>query len=311
VNRTASVLPLFLLLLVFTTAIAHSADWRAWHYDGDPVAYRVDGNGAPVVQVHGIGAGASSEQTKYQIDALVAAGYQVYSLDLPGWGRSIGPQRLYTGQHYADAIAAFLEEVVAKPATLIGHSLGGAYAVGAASTRPDLVTALVLNAPVGVDSFTAESDARSTRLWERFVGSEVGQVLYRWLGSWPSILGFCRTSLYVDPSFCDLRTAFDYRQYTRQPSSIFAAAAFLTNNLGLDIRDHVAGLTQPILLIWGAENAFTPLTEAEGFVALSPSAQLEIIDQAGAMVNDENSALFNQLTLEHLAESLESSVVAD
>lgn len=155
-------------LLVSTTA--YSGDWRAWRYDGESVAYRVDGVGTPVVQVHGIGAGASSEQTKYQIGALVGAGHRVYSLDLTGWGRSIGPERLFTGPFYADLVAAFLDEVVAEPAALIGHSLGGTYAIAAAAARPDLVTALVLNAPVGVESFTTESTPASAQVWEKLGG---------------------------------------------------------------------------------------------------------------------------------------------
>lgn len=297
-------LMLFPLLLILFFAAGTSLareQWEFWDYQGDAVAYRLDGEGSPVVQIHGIGAGASSEQTKYQIDALVAAGYRVYSIDLTGWGRSIGPQRLFTGPYYAELVATFLQQVVAEPAALIGHSLGATYAIAAAASQPDLVTALVLNAPVGAESFIIESNDRSALLWQRFVTGDVGRAAYRALGSWPSLTSFCQSSLYVDPSFCDLPTIYDYRQFTRLEDSIYGAGAFLTGNLGLDVREDFAALQQPVLLIWGAESAFTPLSEAEAFLALNPDAQLEVIEQAGALVNDEQQALFDLLMLEHLA----------
>lgn len=297
--RTPFLSLVILIASLSVTSIAQGA-WQSWVYQGDTVAYRVDGRGSPVVQVHGIGAGASSEQTKYQIGALTAAGYRVYSIDLTGWGRSIGPPALFTGPYYGALIAAFLQDVVAEPAALIGHSLGGTYAIAAAASAPDSVTTLVLNAPVGAESFLIESSPASSQRWQRFVDSRAGQVFYDALGSWPSLAGFCRTSLYVDPSFCDLATLSDYRQYTRLPDSIFSAAAFLTGNLGLDVRDEFAALQQPVLLIWGAESAFTPLSEADAFLALNPAAELVVIEEAGALVNDEQQALFDQLTLDHL-----------
>lgn len=297
-SRSRLLLMAMIWFATVSIASAAWASWEEWEFDGDPVAYRLDGSGPPVVQVHGIGAGASSLQTRYQIDALVDAGYSVYSIDLTGWGRSIGPQRLFTGPYYANLVSAFLDEVVAEPAGLVGHSLGGTYVIAAAAQRPDLTTALVLNAPVGVESFTRESNRASARLWQGLVETAVGRAFYRALGSWASIAGFCRTSLYVDPSFCDLQTLYDYRQNTRQPDSIYAAAAFLTGNLGLDVRDEFASLNKPILLIWGDQSAFTPLSEAEAFIELNDNARLEVIEDAGALVNDERQDEFDALMLE-------------
>jgi len=297
---TWRILPVLCLALVFGPAWAAAPQWEEWEFQGDPVAYRVDGEGPAVVQIHGLGAGASSRQTRYQIDALVASGRRVYSIDLTGWGESIGPQRLFTGPYYADLVTAFLEEVVDGQAALIGHSLGGTYAIAAAAARPELVTALVLNAPVGVETFAQESNERTAARWQRLVESPEGQAFYRLLGSLPSIALFCRTSLYVDPSFCDAETLSDYRRYTREPDSIYAAAAFLTGNLGLPVGEDFASLPQPILLIWGRENVFTPLSEADAFLALNPGAALAVIDDAGAMVNDERQQEFDGLVLDLL-----------
>jgi pimeloyl-ACP methyl ester carboxylesterase len=201
---TVSRIILLTFLFLLTHHAAASGQWADWPFQEVPVAYRVDGDGPPVVQIHGIGAGASSEQTKYQIDALTVAGYRVYSLDLTGWGRPIGPRTLFTGEYYSDLLSAFLTDVVGTPSARIGHSLGATYAIAAAASNPGQVTALVLNATVGAESFTTESDAASEARWNRFVSGIGGKFWYRALGSWISLTAFSRTSLYVDPSFCDL-----------------------------------------------------------------------------------------------------------
>ncbi|MFN0102271.1 MAG: alpha/beta fold hydrolase [Bryobacteraceae bacterium] len=270
-------------------------------YQGAPIYYSVLGDGPAVVQVHGIGAGASSEQVKYQIQALVSAGYRVYSLDLPGYGRSIGPAQLFTGPFNAAMLTAFIDQLPAGPVGMVGHSLGGTYAIAAAAARPGRVAALVLNAPVGVIAFTNESTTESAQRWQNFVTSPAGARLYEALGSWRNIKQFCVDLLYVDESFCGAPTVQDYYQYTQVPESIYGAAAFLTGNLGLNVRDEFAGLTQSILLVYGAQNRLTSINEMNEFLRLNARARLTVIEQAGPIANDEKSAEFNQLMLAELA----------
>lgn len=269
-------------------------------YQGVPVYYSVSGSGPAVVQLHGIGAGASSEQVKYQIQTLVAAGYRVYSLDLPGYGKSIGPAQLFTGPFNAGMLTAFIDQLPAGPVALIGHSLGATYSIAAAAARPTRVNALILNAPVGAVAFTTESTPESAQRWQDFVNSPEGARFYDVLGSWRNLKDFCVDLLYVNASFCGAPTVQDYYQYTRIPESVFGAAAFLTGNLGLNVRDEFASLTQSILLVYGAQNRLTPISEMDAFLQLNSRARLSIIDQAGPIVNDEKSDVFNQLVLTEL-----------
>ena len=67
----------------------------------------------------------------------------VYTLDLPGHGRSGGPGcDTITG--YAEAVAAFLHAVGIDLAIVTGHSMGGAIAITLALDFADLVAGLVL-----------------------------------------------------------------------------------------------------------------------------------------------------------------------
>ncbi|WP_315756390.1 MULTISPECIES: alpha/beta hydrolase [unclassified Bradyrhizobium] len=70
-------------------------------------------------------------------------GFAVLAPDLPGHGRSAGPA-LPTIAAMADWIVALLQALNAKPAHLIGHSMGSLIALDAAARHPDRVSALSL-----------------------------------------------------------------------------------------------------------------------------------------------------------------------
>src|SRR4051794_26429958 len=89
---------------------------------GYRVHYRVAGEGAPIVLVHGVGSSAVTYQGN--LPALAQAG-RVYAIDLPGHGLSDLPPIEYRVEEGAAFVRAFVEEVCGQPAVLIGLSAGG------------------------------------------------------------------------------------------------------------------------------------------------------------------------------------------
>src|SRR5580704_13089924 len=66
-------------------------------------------------------------------------GYAVLAPDLPGHGRSAG-QPLATIAEMAEWTAALLDAASARPAKLIGHSMGSLIALETAARHPDKVS---------------------------------------------------------------------------------------------------------------------------------------------------------------------------
>lgn len=97
--------------------------------------------GPPLVLLHG---GAWRWQAFQTLLAGLSTRWHLYALDLPGHGRSDRTPGRYHVRHFADEVARFLEEVVAEPAALVGHSVGGVVAMMAADRVPRGVSALVL-----------------------------------------------------------------------------------------------------------------------------------------------------------------------
>jgi pimeloyl-ACP methyl ester carboxylesterase len=79
----------------------------------------------------------------------------VTALDLPGVGRSDGPDQGYSIPELAHDAAALCAEVGIERPVVVGHSLGGVIAVELAARYPSLPSALVLVDPPSIDPLPA------------------------------------------------------------------------------------------------------------------------------------------------------------
>lgn len=93
---------------------------------------------ATVVYVHG-----NLGSYRWFTEAMELPGVRTFALDMPNFGRSEHIEtHSITG--YASYVIRFIEEVAGGSVVLVGHSLGGAVAMGVATSRPDLVRGLML-----------------------------------------------------------------------------------------------------------------------------------------------------------------------
>jgi pimeloyl-ACP methyl ester carboxylesterase len=133
-------------------AVYEPQGWNFWEWQGNRIHYVKAGSaGPPVLLIHGYG--ASAYHWRYQLPALADAGYQVYALDLLGFGLSTKALTDYSnGKVWTQQIADFITEVIGKDmepgllpqVVLAGNSLGGYACLATAAQRPDLVRGLAL-----------------------------------------------------------------------------------------------------------------------------------------------------------------------
>jgi pimeloyl-ACP methyl ester carboxylesterase len=102
------------------------------------------GDGPPVVFLHGV---TSSGLVWDWLPSSVTRGRRIVKVDLRGHGRSDRAPGTYLLDQFTGDVATVLRDVVGGPATLVGHSLGGAVAWSVAQRHPDLVTAAFLEDP--------------------------------------------------------------------------------------------------------------------------------------------------------------------
>eukprot|EP00850_Spirogloea_muscicola_P014431 SM000103S09523 [mRNA] locus=s103:470030:473187:- [translate_table: standard] len=114
-----------------------------WPWRGHQIHYVSEGQGEgpPIVLVHGFG--ASAYHWRYNIPEL-AKKYRVYALDLLGFGWSDKAVIDYNPGLWRDQVADFVREVVKEPAVLVGNSVGGYTVLSAAAEYPELVKGIAL-----------------------------------------------------------------------------------------------------------------------------------------------------------------------
>jgi pimeloyl-ACP methyl ester carboxylesterase len=104
------------------------------------LAVEIEGDGPPVLMVHGLGGTSNFYQVQAQ---ALAERFRVIRADSAGAGRSPVADGISIESH-ADDLAALLDQLGAGPAAVVGHSMGTLVARTLASRHPDQVSRLAL-----------------------------------------------------------------------------------------------------------------------------------------------------------------------
>jgi pimeloyl-ACP methyl ester carboxylesterase len=114
------------------------------------IAYDDSGGTGPLV-VCVPGLGDVRQQYRFLAPRLVAAGFRVVTMDLPGHGESSVDWPAYSAAIVGADIVALIRHLGAGKAFIIGNSMAGGSAVWAAAEIPDRVAGIVM-----IDPFTRE-----------------------------------------------------------------------------------------------------------------------------------------------------------
>jgi len=234
------------------------------HYFEAPAA--AGGAGTPLVLVHGLG--ARGEDWGPMIAPLAAQGFHVYVPDLLGYGRSQKPDVDYSIALQANTVAGFMQAMHVPRADVGGWSMGGWVAMKLAIAHPEMVDRLVIYDSAGIywpATFTAE------------------------LFTPDDAAGLHRLMAMLTPKPIQL-PAFAERAAVRKLRAnawvIRRSVASMQN--GRDLLDfRLNRISQPMLIIWGAQDKLIPLTVGEKIHAGVPQSVLDVVEGCGHLAPAE------------------------
>lgn len=251
---------------------------------GAKIRYLEAGSGPVVILLHGLGADSSSWQANI---APLAQKYRVIAPDQIGFGKSDKPFINYRVGTLVDFLSGLMKELKIERASLVGNSLGGFTVAAFALTYPEKVDKLVLVDAAGY-SVPKDTDPRTFNVLNPSTREGVRQVMS---------LIFYNKQLFANDATVD---AF----YTRkmQTGDGYTVQMFIDSILrGEDVLDgKLDKIKQPTLLVWGREDALTPLSMGERFNKDIKGSQLFILEKCGHVPQLEQAAVFNGALMKFL-----------
>jgi pimeloyl-ACP methyl ester carboxylesterase len=207
----------------------------------------------PLLLIHGFG--ASTDHWRKNI-AELQNDFEVYALDLIGFGRSSKPSSGYSPDLWRDQIADFITEIIGQPAVVAGNSIGGYSSLYTGATRPDAVVGVcMLN---GVGSFREQS-ATAPHPVQKAIGEIIKAAVLSPMPMW-MVFQFVRQrsyirktleQVYVNKAEVSDQLVEDVYRPATDPEAPAAFAALFKAERGEYVDTLLAQMTCPLLLIWG------------------------------------------------------------
>jgi len=119
--------------------------------NGIKTNYLEDGNGKPVVFIHGSGPGVTAYANWRLVMPGLAPHYRTLAPDMVGFGYTERPDGItYNVQTWADQVIGFMDALSIQTASLVGNSFGGAIALRLVTQHPERVDKVILMGSMGV-----------------------------------------------------------------------------------------------------------------------------------------------------------------
>ena len=219
-----------------------------------------DGEGDPLVLLHGL-----LDSSEGWADFAERTPRPCLAIDLPGFGGSDLPVHPRIDAYVMD-VAAGLNRLGVRRATLVGHSLGGAVAAGVAE-RARGIDALVLLAPAGFGRISlAEAltkpviiDLATAALPLALVNPLTVTAMY---------------STFVSRGRLPERELVDrLRSRASSAPQAVRAATVAIAHAGRQPRNRLS-FSGPVAALWGANDALVPTAHAKGLLRALPQADI-------------------------------------
>lgn len=253
--------------------------------DGQLIGYSVEGNGAPLLLLHGTTMNRTAFDTVRAAFPPEAA-YACVMVEFPGSGESAMPTGALSVEGLAEQAHAVMMHLGHQRYHVAGFSLGAVVAAGLAGLHPGSVQSATLIA----GWMATDARQRCTfELWKQLIATD--------------------KELFMRYAFADGLTAGAHEMMepilemaiTMGAATVAdGSAAHLDLDAAVDISGLVAAITAPTLIIGGAEDRWVDVSHSHTLADAIAGSHLEVLP-AGHLMITEQAAHIADLMHAHIA----------
>ena len=241
-------------------------------------------DGAPIILMHGWGCRL---ETLASIRDILTGKMHVYSIDLPGHGKSDEPPAIWGVEEYTQLVEKFIKMLGIDNPVLLGHSFGGRISI-LLSSRNRVKKVLLVDA-AGIKPYK-----NLKKRFKIYTFKVLKHLTYLFLGK--------KLGEKILPKICrklGLGSA-DYNAITSQ-----VIRGTFTKCVNEDLKHVMPDIKAPTLLIWGENDTATPLSDAKTMERLIPDAGLVSFPGCGHYSFLDNPRGFRAVIKEFLKDELQ------
>lgn len=280
-----------------------------WTWQGHKITYTVAGEGQPLLLIHGFG--ACLGHWRKNIPVLANNGYQVYALDLLGFGASAKPNLDYSLELWQELITDFWSTHIQLPTIFIGNSIGGLLSLMLITQQPEIAAGGVLiNCAGGLNHRPEELNLPLRLIMGTFAKLVSSPYLGKFIFNNIRQKNRIRKTLYqVYRDKTAVTEELVEMLYTPacEAGAQAVFASIINAPAGPKPEELLPHLRLPLLVLWGEDDPWTPIKGAKIYQDLAlknEAVKFYPIPQAGHCPHDEKPEVVNQYILNWLGEVL-------
>ena len=253
---------------------------------GVGIAYEVQGDGAPLTFVQGLG---YDRRGFGRLPQLLAEHFRVLTIDNRGVGESDEPEGPYSVPQMAADVAAVLDDAGLERTNLFGVSLGGFIAQEFALSYPERVEKLILCSTMPGGPKSLPMPAPGQEAFGKFPTMEREAGLRLMVENSLGARGVREVPGLADEI---------YRYRLERAPSLAAWQAQAYAGATFDAYDRVHAITAPTLVVHGGTDNVVDTRNGELLAELIPNAHIEVVPDRGHLLVWEDSERVAELVTE-------------
>ncbi len=264
----------------------------AYHRPGDA--------GEKLVFLHGGGLDNAMLSWKEVIE-LMGEGYDIYAVDMIGYGESDKPDIQYSIPLYSDFLYETLKQLNIERTHLVGLSLGGGTAIAFSLEHPEMVNKLVLVDPHGM---VARIPFHALGRWT--VNSRLYTKSYEWMAKSRKFLKWSTQSVLIgNKNKLTEELLSTFQKLCEEPGGVKAWNSLQRYEMGkhgltTDLASHLSELSMPVLLVNGEKDSSVPVKSAIAASKTIPDCRLHVMKGCKHWAQKERPEEFVQVLREFL-----------